>query len=141
MKTEVAIKDISQHQDVEETLISAQEYVRNIIDSSLDMIISVDSKRRIVEFNRAAQKKFGYCKEEVFGKNGIELVEYLLSLDPSLGVVLCSGYTDRKLQFMVVSEKKYKFIRKPYSIDDLCMAIREVIESKIITKKHRHEIY
>ena len=75
------------------------------------------------------------------GKNGVELVEYLLSLDPSLGVVLCSGYTDRKLQFMVVSEKKYKFIRKPYSIDDLCMAIREVIELKIITKKHRHEIY
>ncbi len=45
-----------------------EEYYRTIIDSSLDMIITVDRKRRIVEFNKSAQKTFGYTYEEVLGK-------------------------------------------------------------------------
>ncbi len=32
------------------------------------MIISVDNKRRIVEFNRAAEKTFDYSKKEVLGE-------------------------------------------------------------------------
>jgi len=53
----------------EEKLRTALEYSRYLIDSSLDMIISVDQKRRIVEFNKAAQRIFGYNKEEVLGKS------------------------------------------------------------------------
>ncbi len=53
---------------MKEELIAAQEYVRNFLDNSLDMIISVDKERRIKEFNRAAQKTFGYIKKEVLGK-------------------------------------------------------------------------
>ena len=44
-------------------------YAQNIIHSSLDMIVSTDNERRIVEFNRAAEKTFGYRKEEVLGKD------------------------------------------------------------------------
>ncbi|MEE8552051.1 MAG: response regulator [Desulfobacterales bacterium] len=50
-------------------LRSSREYAQNIIDSSLDMIVSTDNERRIVEFNRAAEKTFGYRKEEVLGKD------------------------------------------------------------------------
>ncbi|MBI2503030.1 MAG: response regulator [Candidatus Latescibacteria bacterium] len=48
---------------------AAQEYSRNIIGSSLDMIIAVDMERRIIEFNSAAQETFGYRREEVLGKH------------------------------------------------------------------------
>ena len=47
----------------------SQEYARNIIDSSLDIIITVDKDRRIVEFNRAAERAFGYRREEVVGRH------------------------------------------------------------------------
>ena len=53
----------------EEALRSSREYAQNIINSSLDMIVSVDNDRRIVEFNRAAEETFGYRKEEVMGKD------------------------------------------------------------------------
>ncbi len=53
----------------EEQLKEAREYSRYLIDSSLDMIISVDKGRRIIEFNRAAQETFGYNKAEVLGKS------------------------------------------------------------------------
>lgn len=48
--------------------LAAQEYSQVLIDSSLDMIISADQNRRIVEFNHAAEDAFGYRKEEVLGK-------------------------------------------------------------------------
>ncbi|MBF0428786.1 MAG: response regulator [Magnetococcales bacterium] len=45
-----------------------EEYVASLIDSALDMILSVDQERRIVVFNPAAVKTFGYTQEEVWGK-------------------------------------------------------------------------
>ncbi len=53
----------------EATLKAAHEYVQRLIDSSLDMIISVDKDRRIVGFNRAAQETFGYSREEIIGRH------------------------------------------------------------------------
>jgi len=53
----------------EEELKASQEYLRNLIDCSLDMIIAVDRKRRITEFNRAAEETFGYRREDVLGKD------------------------------------------------------------------------
>lgn len=48
--------------------LAAQEYSQTLIGSSLDMIISADQDRCIVEFNHAAEETFGYKKEEVLGK-------------------------------------------------------------------------
>ncbi|MDQ6735147.1 MAG: response regulator, partial [Nitrospirota bacterium] len=44
-------------------------FARNIIDSSLDMIIVVDEHRRILEFNPAAQQAFGYQSDDVLGRS------------------------------------------------------------------------
>jgi len=49
------------------SLKRSQAYTRNIIDSSLDMIITVDRNRRIVEFNKAAEKAFGFRREDMVG--------------------------------------------------------------------------
>lgn len=52
-----------------EILRTTQSYAGNIVESSLDMIIAVDMRRHIVEFNKAAQETFGYRLEEVLGKH------------------------------------------------------------------------
>ena len=62
-------REIEERKMVAEDLRSAQEYSKNLIDSSLDMIIAVDVKRRITEFNQAAVEAFGYQREEVLGKH------------------------------------------------------------------------
>ena len=71
----VIIHDITERKRMEEVsresnraLKESQEYSRNVIDSSLDMIITVDMDRRIVAFNKAAQDAFGYRQEEVSGQ-------------------------------------------------------------------------
>jgi PAS domain S-box-containing protein len=65
----IIMHDVTERKKAECALKSAREYAQNIIDSSLDMIISVDNDRNIVEFNRAAERAFGYLKEEVVGRS------------------------------------------------------------------------
>ena len=61
-------------------IFGTREYAETLINSSLDMIISVDVHRRIVEFNHAAEQSFGYRKAAVLGQPVA-----LLYADPAKG--------------------------------------------------------
>ncbi len=50
-------------------VLQTKHYFEELVNNSLDMIISVDKDRNIVIFNPAAEKTFGYTKEEVTGKH------------------------------------------------------------------------
>jgi two-component system sensor histidine kinase AtoS len=65
----VVFRDIAHLHKAQQELKEAQEFSRNLIDSSLDMIIAVDNSRRVSEFNVAAQKTFGYSREEILGQD------------------------------------------------------------------------
>ena len=60
--------EFSEVQRAEAALQVSEQYARSIVDSSLDMIITVDGDRRIVEFNKAAERAFGYTREQILGK-------------------------------------------------------------------------
>ena len=68
-----SVADITLRKENEAKLQEMHEYVRNLIESSLTMFISVDNDRKIIEFNSAAEKNFGYKKKEVVGKH-VELL-------------------------------------------------------------------
>ncbi|MDU0353210.1 PAS domain S-box protein [Paraglaciecola aquimarina] len=44
-----------------------------ILNSSMDSIVSIDFDGKIIEFNPAAEKTFGYLKDQVLGRSFIEL--------------------------------------------------------------------
>ena len=50
------------------SLVNEKRYAESLINSSMDMIISVDLERNIFEFNFSAQEAFGYSREEVIGR-------------------------------------------------------------------------
>ena len=60
--------EIAQRKQTEYHLQQTQNYLRLIIDSSLDMICAIDKQGLITEFNIAAQKTFGYKPKEIIGK-------------------------------------------------------------------------
>jgi len=64
-----AQRELAERKRAEADLKASEEYTRNIIDSSLDMIIACDMERHIVEFNKAAEETSGYCREDVIGKH------------------------------------------------------------------------
>ena len=60
--------DVTELKRTEVALRVAKDNAENLINSSIDMIVSVDKDRNIVEFNPAAGQAFGYSKEEIVGK-------------------------------------------------------------------------
>ncbi|NOZ75105.1 MAG: PAS domain S-box protein [FCB group bacterium] len=63
------VRDITNRKQTEEKLKVLQEFAGNIIKSSLNMIITVDVRRHITEFNPAAERVFGYSRKEILGKH------------------------------------------------------------------------
>ena len=62
-------QDIADLKRAEAAIRASAHYARSIVDSSLATIIAADRDRRIVEFNPAAERAFGYQREEVLGKS------------------------------------------------------------------------
>ncbi len=59
--------DITEQKDAERELRESEARKSSILDSALDCIITMDEQGRIVEFNPAAEKVFGFSKSEVIG--------------------------------------------------------------------------
>jgi PAS domain S-box-containing protein len=55
-------------EQAERALRASKRYAEILITSALDIIIACDVGRKIVEFNPAAERAFGYCKAEVLGR-------------------------------------------------------------------------
>lgn len=58
----------------EEALQASRALKSAILDAALDCIISVSDESRIVEWNGAAEKTFGYSREEALGKDLAQLI-------------------------------------------------------------------
>ncbi len=63
--------DISQRKKMERELREANEFLTNLIESSVDGIIVTDIKGDILIFNTGAERILGYQSEEVVGKMNI----------------------------------------------------------------------
>ena len=75
-------QEIAERKNTERVLQYAQKYTRLLIDGSLNIICASDKNGYVNEFNKAAQKIFGYELHEVIGKhvkmfyaNGIRPIE------------------------------------------------------------------
>lgn len=68
------IKDITERKKVEEKLKKSEERYRTLIETSNDMIFTVDSRGNFLFTNKAFEKILGYSDEEIKKINGFELV-------------------------------------------------------------------
>lgn len=70
--------------------------LRAVIDGALDGIVTIDESGALIEFNPAAERIFGYKKEEVLGKSLAEVM-----VPPSLR----KAHVDKHRQFVQTGEK------------------------------------
>jgi PAS domain S-box-containing protein len=57
-----------------EALGASEAHYRTIVEVALDCIITIDAQGRVVEFNPAAERTFGYRKRDVVGRELAELI-------------------------------------------------------------------
>jgi PAS domain S-box-containing protein len=60
--------DITERRKTEQALRESEDRISGIINSAMDAVISMDDGQRIILFNAAAEKMFGYLAAEVIGR-------------------------------------------------------------------------
>lgn len=71
LRSEIAKRKLAEKKLRDETseLRRTQARSKAILDSAFDCLVAIDHEGRITEFNPAAERTFGYLRDEVIGKN------------------------------------------------------------------------
>jgi PAS domain S-box-containing protein len=64
-----SVRDISERLQAEQQVHELQQRLKGIIDSAMDAILTIDEAGRIVMFNTAAERMFGYPEAEIAGQS------------------------------------------------------------------------
>lgn len=68
----LTLRDVTQQRETERELRHTTEFLERVIESSVDAIVSADSRGRILVFNRAAARIFGYDPAYVLSQLNVE---------------------------------------------------------------------
>lgn len=135
-KTEkkISLKDI-QGNGERILLVEDEEKVREMAGIALGkngyVVVEAQNTKDAMDIFAREDGRFHLIFSDVVlpGDSGLTLVEHLLSHNPGLKVLMCSGYTNNKAQKKVMQEKGILFLQKPYSLPDLFQAIKSVLKS------------
>jgi PAS domain S-box-containing protein len=68
------IRDLTERRQAEQALQKSAARASAMVSAALDCIISMDAQGRIVELNPAAERTFGYTRDEAIGRSLAELI-------------------------------------------------------------------
>ena len=74
VRSHASVFDVSERKRAEGELRESEARNAAILHAALDCIVSIDRHGKIIEFNPAAERTFGYAKEEVVGKDVAEII-------------------------------------------------------------------
>ncbi|MGZ3978374.1 MAG: PAS domain S-box protein [Flavisolibacter sp.] len=79
-----AIQDITQEYELRKQLEDRLQFIEKLLEASVDRVIVLDKNMNYLYWNRKAEQYYGIRKEEVIGKNILELFPGFID-DPSYG--------------------------------------------------------
>jgi len=68
------VRQAEQLRQASEQTLASERRAREIVEAAPDCVITMDGAGNIVEFNRAAERMFGYGRESAVGRNAVELI-------------------------------------------------------------------
>ena len=68
----LTFRDVTKERDTEKELLHTKGFLERVIDSSVDAIVSADLTGKILVFNRAAARIFGYDPSDVLGQMNVK---------------------------------------------------------------------
>jgi PAS domain S-box-containing protein len=70
----VYARDLSQRKRGEQALVVSEARNAAVLQSALDCIVSMDHQGNVIEWNPAAERTFGYARDEVLGRPMAEVI-------------------------------------------------------------------
>lgn len=89
--------DITASKEAQEVFKKEHQIYKSIIESSLDSIIATDEDHRITEFNKSAERLFGYVREEIIGEQVSVLYGDRGHYDSVLRDMKINGYSENEV--------------------------------------------
>jgi diguanylate cyclase (GGDEF)-like protein/PAS domain S-box-containing protein len=68
------LQDVTEQKRSREQLQASESLKGAVLEASLDSIVTIDHEGKIVEFNPAAERTFGFAREQVIGKTMVDLI-------------------------------------------------------------------
>jgi two-component system sensor kinase FixL len=68
------MRDTTDTRRAQSALQASEALKTAVLDSSIDCVIAIDGDGRVIEFNPAAERTFGYTREEVLGREMADLI-------------------------------------------------------------------
>ncbi|MCD6440648.1 MAG: response regulator [Candidatus Marinimicrobia bacterium] len=115
-------------------LVEDNDAIRSLFSNALAMqgfevTTAIDAEDAIIRFTMENGNYDLVISDIVMpGKSGLELADELRSRKPEIGVILMSGYLDKKIKSLEITQKEYKLLRKPCEIATLLNTVAEVLE-------------
>jgi diguanylate cyclase (GGDEF)-like protein/PAS domain S-box-containing protein len=104
-----------------ETISQTQNYLKNVLDNSADIIVTTDTEGRIVEFNKGAERILGYSKEDVIGTKAKEIWVRPEERDDILKILEKEGY---------ISNYETQLVAKDGRDIDVSLTLSYILNSK-----------
>lgn len=70
----VFVHDITDHHRTEDELRASEALKAAVVNGALDAVVAIDTEHRIVEFNPAAERIFGYRRADVIGRSVMDVL-------------------------------------------------------------------
>ena len=116
-------------------VVEDEDSVRELAESVLaenGYVVSVASNvKEAIRIFIEERKDFALVFSDIVlpDGSGVELVERLVSEKPKLRVLLASGYAEEIENWHAFEEKGYRFLQKPYTLQNLLSVIRELLDN------------
>ncbi len=114
-------------------VVEDEEKVREFTTSGLNrsgyVAIGAADAREAIDIFKRENGNFHVVISDIVlpGKSGIELVDGFRAQKPDIGILLSSGYTDHQSRWPIIQEKGFRFLEKPYALNELLQAIQEIV--------------
>jgi CheY-like chemotaxis protein len=116
---------------VVEDYAEVRDIAKEMLETNGYAVFPVSSAKEAMELFEKENGNFDLVFSDVILTDmaGTLLVEELLKRW-KFGVIISSGYTDEKVKWDLINEKKYRFLPKPYTMHALLQAVKDVLAQK-----------
>jgi two-component system, cell cycle sensor histidine kinase and response regulator CckA len=114
-------------------LVEDEAEVRRVTRTMLEqhgyIVIEAESIKEAKAICKQQQGNFALVFSDVVltDGSGVKLVDNLKEEWPALKVLFASGYPDMKSQWSVIREKKYNYLQKPFTLQELLKAVKNAL--------------
>lgn len=133
IQKEVKYRDVTGHGErilVVEDEQAIRDFISKVLLKNGYVAFLTGNVKEALEIYKKEKGKFHLIISDVVlpDKTGIELVKQILLDNPKQKVIFSSGYLDDKSQWEMIQQKGFKFLQKPYELNELLSAIKEVLD-------------